>query len=70
MPDLWPFQTAFDIEQAGFTGWRPILFGLAFVAVGAFLIFAPNLMQRILRGGMPGRVRPVLGWIFLSFALL
>jgi hypothetical protein len=70
MTDLCSFQTTFDIEQAGFTGWRPIMFGLAFVAVGALLVLAPNLMSRILRGGLQGNVRPLFGWIFLSFALL
>jgi len=70
MADPCPFQTAFDIGQAGFTGWRPILSGLAFIAVGALLVFAPNPMQRILRGGLQGRARRVLGWMFLCFALL
>jgi hypothetical protein len=70
MADICPFQTVFDIEQAGFTGWRPISFGLVFLVVGALLVLAPNLMQRILRGGLQGKGRRVFGWIFLSFAVV
>ena len=59
----------FDILQSDYTEWKPILLGLAFVALGLLLTLAPRLMQKLLPGGLQGKARIAFGWILLAFAL-
>jgi len=64
------FKTVFDAGQQGFAaGWFSA-FGLIFVVIGAFLVFRPTLMQRLLPAGPQGTARRIFSWVFFIFALL
>jgi hypothetical protein len=64
------FTTVFDAAQQGWQVWWFPAFGLIFVAIGALLVFAPGLMQRLLPRGLQGRARRVFSWIYFLFSLL
>lgn len=64
------FQTVFDITQSGYDAWRFPAFGLIFIALGALLVFAPNLMHKILPNGAQGRAREVSSYFCLGFAIV
>ena len=64
------FKTAFDAASAGYSTWWFPASGLIFVAIGGLLVFAPGLMQPLMRFGPKGKYRTVFSWFFLVFASL
>jgi hypothetical protein len=62
------FETIYEVTQPNFTEWGFVGIGLLFIAIGGLLVFAPDLMQRVLPGGLQGRGRRIFSWVFLSFA--
>ncbi|MFY9763350.1 MAG: hypothetical protein WB772_21060 [Xanthobacteraceae bacterium] len=66
------FKTVFDAADQGYivtAGWFPA-FGLIFVCLGALMIFAPGIMDRILPSGPQGKARRIFSWCLLIFAVL
>lgn len=64
------FQTVFDSTQNGYKAWAPIAIPLSLTGIGALLVFAPNLMQKILPGGVQGKARKVFSWFYFCFTFL
>ena len=64
------FKTVFDVSQNGFATAFPPFFGLILVAVGALLVFMPDLMQRLMPRGLQGTARTIFSWVFFIFASL
>jgi hypothetical protein len=63
------FKIVFDAAHQGYAaGWFPA-YGLIFVVIGALLVFAPQLMQRIMPAGLQSRSRRIFSWFFFIFAL-
>jgi hypothetical protein len=62
------FTTVFDAANEGYSTWSFPAFGLIFIAIGALLVFAPDLMRRLMPSGLQGRYRTVFSWFFLIFA--
>ena len=64
------YHVVFDVATAGYREWFVIVFGLMFVALGAMLVFAPALMQKLLPDGVQGTARVIFSWFFFLFAIL
>lgn len=62
------YTTVFDLAQDGYTAWWAPAFGLILVTIGALLVFAPDLMRRLVPSGLQGTARRVSSWIFFVFA--
>jgi hypothetical protein len=75
--------TVFDVAQSGYATWWVPARGLIFVCVGAIFVFGPALILTAMpvRGPdlldflellqfWPRRARRLLGWCFLTFAIL
>lgn len=63
------FVTVFDLSQSGFKDWTFSAFGLIFIVAGALLVFAPNVMLRLMPKGPQGRGRRIFSWFFFCFAI-
>ena len=63
------YHPVFDVATAGFREWRFVGIGFLLTAVGAALVFAPGLMQRIMPGGLQGGARGCFSWFYFLFAL-
>jgi hypothetical protein len=63
------YHTVFDAANQGF--WNPA-YNVVFVisAVGALIVFLPNLMQRLMPNGAQGAVRTGVGWILFLAPLV
>lgn len=63
------YYVAFDLARSGFRNWTFAAFGLIFAFIGCLLVFTPNLMQRVMPGGLQGKFRKIFSWVFLTFAV-
>ena len=61
------FVTVFDASNAAFPigGLLPVFL---LPCIGALLVFAPGLMQRLLPRGLQGKARRILSWCFFVFS--
>ena len=66
------FVKVFDIAVSGFKDWQFPAFGLAFVAIGAAIFFAPALIRRlgIPYLNFPSKAQTIFRYGFLGFATL
>jgi len=63
------YHPIFDVATAGFREWHFLGTGLLLTAVGAALVFAPGLMQKLMPGGLQGAARGCFSWFYFLFAL-
>jgi hypothetical protein len=63
------YKTVFDVIQNGGATAFPGFSGLPLLVVGASLVLAPDLMQRVLPRGLQGAQRKIFGWFFFVAVL-
>jgi len=64
-----PYHLIFDTATAGYDAWMFPAMGLIGVLIGAALVFAPNVMQTLMPGGLQGGSRRFFAWCFFLFAV-
>ena len=59
------FYVVYDAAQQGHSALGMNAIPLVLICAGLLLVFAPELMQRLLPYGLQGRARRIFSWVFL-----